>query len=91
MDVVVVERGGGFCVRLTVVAVCCVPQDGHTIANSVCSQSWYQTGLLVRKLCQRSLHAKQFVIEMTHAIGRLVGQKAVSKLGIQVIRPQRFL
>ena len=91
MDVVVVERGGGFSVRLTAVAIYCVPQAGHTIANSVCSQSWYQTGLLIRKLCQRSLNAKRFVIEMTHAVGKLVGQKAVSKLGIQVIRPQRFL
>ena len=51
MDVVVVERGGGFSVRLIVVAIYCVPQAGHTIANSVCSQSWYQTGLLIRKLC----------------------------------------
>ena len=91
MDVVVVERGGGFSVRLTVVAIYCVPQAGHTIANSVCSQSRYQTSLLIRKLCQRSVNAKRFVIEMTHAVGRLVGQKAVSKLGIQVIRPQRFL
>ena len=58
MDVVVVERGGGFSVRLTAVAIYCVPQAGHTIVNSVCSQSWYQTGLLIKKLCAVSTLAE---------------------------------